>query len=143
MGTDSSNGSEGWFIDDFSVRYCQENYSFTINADLADKNGEAGTQVEYRIHIANNGSLDSYHVTLSPSDWNTTTNPGFIENLGFLETGSLQVQVTIPPDAVIDQQDRVTLILTSVNNPELQHSLTLTTTVIQNFYSYLPIIGKE
>lgn len=143
LGTDSSNGSEGWFIDDFSVRYCQENYSFTINADLADKNGEAGTQVEYRIHIANNGSLDSYHVTLSPSDWNTTTNPGFIENLGFLETGSLQVQVTIPPDAVIDQQDRVTLILTSVNNPELQHSLTLTTTVIQNFYSYLPIIGKE
>ncbi len=140
LGTDNYLGSNGWFVDDFSIRYCQEDYNFTLNTAQAEKNGEAGTQAEYSIQITNAGSRDSYQIALSASNWDTTVSSNLIENLDFLQTGTLTVQVTIPPVAVLGQQDNVTITVTSVNQPTLQHSLTLTTTVIQNYYSYLPLI---
>ncbi len=142
MGSDSSMGSEGWYVDDFSVQFCQEAYRFTLSSDALNKSQEAGMNVTYALLVENNGLTDSYLINASGNSWNVSIMPSEVSDLGYNQTVESEIRVSIPADANLGDQDSVTITVSSLSAPGLQHSILLTTSVVKNYYIYLPLISK-
>lgn len=140
MGSDSSTGSEGWYIDDFSVNYCQAAYRFSLSSDALTKSEEAGMTVTYALQIENNGQLDSYQISATENNWEVSIVPVDLADLGFNQVAASEVQVTIPEGAHAGDEDSVTITVTSLSDPGVQHNIVLTTRVVKVYRFYMPLI---
>lgn len=109
--------------------------------------GEPGSAVTYTLQLTNQtGMVDSFDIAIQPgSAWITTVSLG---QTGALTPGgnlSFTVGVGIPALASPEDQDRVTIVATSVASPTVYSATaTLTTTAIRGLLSvYLPAVRRH
>jgi len=110
-------------------------YHVRITPSRWDSIGPPGDTLGYRMVIGNYGLLsDSYNLTLSGNSWSTTiwdsTGIHQIDSTGVIPPGSeinVIVKVKIPESATPGDSDTVILTATSVNDPRVTASATITT----------------
>lgn len=104
-------------------------FDVTVGADPDAQSGDAGETVAYTVWMTNTGTVaDTYNLTLSGNDWDTTLSANSIT----IETGeadSVTVWVDIPAGALGNEMDVVTVEATSVNDPTATGAVDLTTSV--------------
>ncbi|MCC7429850.1 T9SS type A sorting domain-containing protein [bacterium] len=112
------------------------NYDFYLDPVTFVGSGGSGGTATYNLALNNFGLMnDSYNVTVSGNSFPTqvllsgtpVTNTG---NVNANSNLSLQIQVNIPASATQGQVDNTTVTFTSVGDPTVSHSASVTTTVI-------------
>ena len=127
VGTDSSVGREGWYLDDVKVQSCMvAGYDFA----LADSTVSAGSPdvVTHTLTLNNLGLADAYTLTLTQGAWPAsllTTSPISVPTAGAV---AVQVRVTVPDILpALSASDVFTLTAQSVLSPTHIHTATGTT----------------
>jgi len=131
LGSDSSVGLEGWYIDDVMVQGCVSgSYLATLGPD-SSLDGVPGSVVTHTFTLDNLGISDSYTLTLSGAAWPTslmTISPIAVPELGLAQV-EVQVQVPagVPLQEVIYATDTFTLTAQSVGDLTMTMTTTATT----------------
>jgi uncharacterized delta-60 repeat protein len=104
--------------------------------------GRPGETVYYKLHLANTGTAENtFRITKSEGAWRTSTY-GFYGPLAAGDWVDFWVWVEIPSRAWIGQSETVTLLVTSLEDPGVWASSTLTTTARELSFApykrYLP-----
>ncbi|MBI4770646.1 MAG: carboxypeptidase regulatory-like domain-containing protein, partial [Chloroflexi bacterium] len=103
-------------------------YGLTLDPLSDAKSGYPGANVTYTLTLTNTGSMaDTYDVDLTGNNWSTVV-PGAVGPLEPGESATVEVVVIIPPDASDGATDTAILIFTSLGDPTVWASSTLTTT---------------
>ncbi len=106
-----------------------------------NQTGHPGEVLTYTLQVSNTGELeDSYNVEISAT-WQTSA-PLTVGPILPDTSGILVVQVTIPNDAVVGEQDVAVITVTSQANPSISHQLSLTTTAFWH-RMFIPITMKN
>ena len=134
LGTDSTVGREGWYVDDVRVQACQAastDYGVEAHAPVSAQNGDAGTAVAYTVHITNTGLVsDSYNIApVSTEGWNITIEPTSVVDLDPNEMASVVVTVTIPTNVDAGTVDNTTVTVSSQADPFINDAVVLATSV--------------
>lgn len=142
LGTDQTIGSEGWYVDDVSVTKCEISASFTEPSDIEI---EAGSVVSHTFSLINNGSSDTYNLSLSGNNWTTEIVGSSILSVTQASTTTVQVRVMTPVDQI--GYDIFTLTATAVNIPGVTFTVKGTTKTFEApsdvwVKVYLPLLGK-
>jgi len=104
--------------------------------------GEPGESVTHTVSVANIGTLsDTYDLALGGAAW-VATLPVTRSALLLPQQGvDASLVVSIPPDAVAGDQDRVALTVTSAYSPAHAGQIALRTVVGHKIY--LPLVVRE
>jgi hypothetical protein len=135
LGTNSSVGVEGWYIDDLAVQSC------ALNAHLGPDSsqlGLPGQTVTHTITLTNTGPTDTYNLALSGNAWAATIVGSEVVTMTQGQVYDIQVRVTIPAGA---SSDDFTLTVTSVNVPGLVLEAQGTTLAITGVF--LPLVVRN
>jgi uncharacterized membrane protein len=125
LGTDSSAGREGWYLDDLVVQSCvPASYNFSFGPDSSEMTAP-NTSVTHEFILSNLGMADSYTLTVSGGSWNTTLLTGSPLAVGAGGSETVQVEVEVPD---LEGQDVFTITAQSVASPTLVMTATGTTT---------------
>lgn len=94
------------------------------------KSGERGTAVIYAVTVGNRGNgQDEFEVTVSSLlGWKTEVSPPKI-SLAPLQSGAVYIKHLIPKNTSIGSTDRLTIVVKSVNRPEVSAQGSIATTV--------------
>jgi len=142
LGTDNLNGTEGWYIDDFRLQACQASYTFSSACTPIEKNHFPGHTVSYPIQITNFARPDSYQISVSGNNWEVELDSMRTEILGYNESTTVYVTVRIPEIATPNASDSVTVTITSQMDNSKSQQFVLTTTAIEEFAQYLPLLKR-
>lgn len=142
LGTDYSTATEGWYVDDFRVQACIESYLFTIACLPTEKSALNGQFVTYPILITNNSRPDSYHISVEQNSWLVLLDTEDTGTLDYNEAVTINATVFIPFDTIPDSYDiaKITVISNADNN--VKQEISLTTTAIETFFQFLPLLQK-
>jgi len=115
-------------------------YKFEASTPTLANSGLLNSTVRYPIEITNLGNTDSYTASFKDNTW--PVNIMDVVNLPYQETGTLWVNVSIPFNAVPDEFDVVNIQVSSISDPTLTSTYTLTTTALFTYFSHMPVIFK-
>ena len=115
-------------------------YSYEANAATLAKNGLINGTIRYPIQITNLGTTDTYTAVYSDNGWPVSIDE--LVNLPYQSTGTLWVNVYIPPGTESDTFDEVEVTVSSTGDPTQTNLFTFTTTALETFYTHLPLIQK-
>lgn len=125
------------------ISWCGLELPYNGVALSADQPGTAlaGSTITYTVSLTNTGNVvDLFDLALSGNTWTSTLSATSL-TLNAGESTTVQVVVTIPTDANIDDMDAVTVTATSQTNGAITATTTLTTTVgSATRYIFLPLI---
>jgi choice-of-anchor B domain-containing protein len=119
-------------------------YSVEATAADANQSGFPGTMLTYTVHVTNTGNApDNYDLSLE-SDWTAVLSSNSL-TLTQGTSGSVQIFVTIPPEAAVNDTDTITVIATSQNGVGVTAEVVLTAVALDApaFHIYLPAILVE
>ncbi|MHB8133793.1 MAG: C25 family cysteine peptidase [Anaerolineaceae bacterium] len=142
FGTDNSTATEGWYVDDFRVQTCQDNYTFSATCDPIEKSQFPGRTVTYPIQILNSARPDSYQISVSDNHWVVEKNLAITGILAYNEATTVYVTVHVPEMANSNETDSVNITITSQMENSKSEVFVLTTTAIEEFFQYLPLINQ-
>ena len=119
-------------MDDVTVKEAPP-YGVSVTPASTSQNGWFGNQVTYTVNIANIGTTDdNYDLTVSGYTWTTVWNDGIVT---IINTGNIPAGTNVDFYVVIDipaspatNPDVVDIIVTSVGDPAVTETKTLTTT---------------
>lgn len=127
LGSDSSVGATGWYVDDLRVQSCVQNFNFTMDDPAATTQfGDGGQQVDYTFEITNLGLSDSYTLEATAHTW-TMDMPAAIGPLATGETATVTVSVHIPAGVAAGSHEQVLVTAKSQGNTSMEDSFTLDT----------------
>jgi uncharacterized repeat protein (TIGR01451 family) len=117
-------------------------YGVQVTAEQSALSGNPGHVVSYTLTVQNLGNVDDrFDVELTGEDWLTSASPTTVGPLAQGATGTLRVNVYIPPSAQDGASDTVSVNLTSRGEISASDSVSLTTTaIIQQTRLYLPFV---
>jgi uncharacterized membrane protein len=106
-------------------------YAIEIEAESSEQTGAPDETVIYNVTITNTGpgTSGTYNLSLSGNLYSTWSSEAIIGPLASGESITIQIMVHIPPQALDNQSDTVTVKLTSASNPLASKQITLTTRV--------------
>ena len=125
LGTDSTVGREGWYVDDVVVQSCiPAGYAYSFGPDsLIDTAPESS--VTHSFTLQNLGLADSFTLTLTSGSWATTLLTASPIAVGTGSSTQVQVQVEVP---AVEASDIFTITAQSVQSPTEITTATGTTT---------------
>ena len=130
LGTDSSVGLEGWYVDDVTVQACQTatpSYGVVLSEDDA-QTAVPATTITYTVHLTNTGNVsDTFDLSLAGHSWDTQLSQSSISLLNGV-TGSVEVTVDVPAGALAGEMDVVTVTATSQTDGSATDTVQLTST---------------
>ncbi len=129
LGSDTSVGREGWYIDDVAVQSCQPaGYTALLGLDQSQTTLPESS-VEYVFYLLNQGQADTYDLAVSGNTFSTTLLSPATLNLAAGELVTITVQVDTPPLIAdnLDITDVFTLTAISTGDPGLDLHATGTT----------------
>ena len=98
----------------------------------AAQNGNPGAVVTYTLTVTNTGNTsDSYAISITGATWSTVATPTTVGPLAAGASTTVQVQVTVPANAVASASDVATVTATSLGDASQTASSALTTTANQ------------
>lgn len=117
-------------------------YGVQVTAEESALSGFPGQVVSYTLTVQNLANVDDrFDVDLSGEDWLTSASPTIVGPLAHGATGTLRVNVYIPPSAQDGATDTVSVTVTSQGDIMASDSVSLTTTAImQAMHLYLPFV---
>jgi hypothetical protein len=119
LGTDSSFGVEGWYIDDVVVQSCRpEGYLATLGPDSL-RTALPGARVTHDFTLQNLGLTDNFSLTLQGYSWPAVLLASSPISLTSGASITVSVQVEVPPLmlSTLQDTDSFTLTAVSANNP--------------------------
>ncbi len=122
VGTDTSAGREGWYLDDVVVQSCAPAvYSATLTPANSSLTTPPGSVVTHTFMLDNVGLSDSYTLTLSQNGWPTTLLTPSPLAVASGTSVAVHVQVDVPTLALEVTYDLDDFLLTveSLNEPGL------------------------
>jgi len=121
-------------------------YGVELAPPTAAESGMLGELVIYTLALTNTGDVaDSFDLThvISGEQWTTVVVPTRTATLPPDGTTPVIVGVSISTTAVADQQSVVTVTATSVMTTAVSDSSVLTTTAIDSFRVYVPVVVRS
>ena len=142
LGTDNLIETEGWYVDDFRMQACQENYTFSATCYPIEKSQFPGHTVSYPIQITNFARPDSYRISVSGNNWDVGMDLEVTGIMAYNESTTVYVTVHVPENATPNTSDSVNVTVTSQTDNSKSQEFVLTTTAIEEFTQYLPLINQ-
>ncbi len=103
------------------------------------QSGFSGTSVIYNLQVKNTGLVaDSFDFAFEGNGWNASALPTTVGPLNPGQSAPVQITVNIPPNALNNNTDTVTVIAASLGDREKTASAALTTTAITNWVTVTP-----
>ncbi len=115
-------------------------YQYEASTATIAKDGLINGAVRYPIQITNLGTTDTYTAFYSENLWPVDIEE--LVNLPYQSSGTLWVNVYIPPGTEVGATDEVKVTVTSTSDPTLTTPFTLTTTAIYTYFTHLPVISR-
>lgn len=130
LGTDRSEGREGWYVDDVTVQACgvlAPSYGVALSEDTVGTAAPTET-ITYTVNITNTGNVsDTFDLSLGNHSWNTQLSQSSI-NLLPSGMGNFDVLVDVPADALAGAMDVVTVTAVSQTDGTQMDTVSLTST---------------
>jgi subtilisin family serine protease/CRISPR/Cas system CMR-associated protein Cmr5 small subunit len=107
--------------------YANAVYAVDLSPETQDAYGDPGVTVAYTLTLSNMGNVpDTYDLALADNLWEVTLSETSLA-LAVGESADIQVNVTVPADALADAMDMATIVATSTTDPMLSVSAVVNT----------------
>ena len=138
LGTDESNGREGWYLDTLSLDAClpASGYGARLTPALSQRTAAPGMVITHTFVLENLGQAETFNLAVSGASWPTTVSSGGALLVPAGLTGTISVQVTPP---LLSSTDAFTLTVSSSHDPEHVTMFATGQTYAAHF-SHLPVI---
>lgn len=107
-------------------------YGLTLAPDTDTQTALPGETVTYTLQVTNTGSVGDTYTVMVDAGW-TTDAPASVGPLDPGATGTFEVAVTVPNQALAGEMDTATITLTSHGDPAQTASAALTTTALPTY----------
>ena len=116
LGTDESNGREGWYLDTLSLAAClpASGYGARLAPASSWRTGTPGAVITHTFVLENLGQTETFNVALSGESWPTVVSSGGTLPVPAGLTGTITVQVMAP---ALSGTDTFTLTVSSSHDP--------------------------
>jgi uncharacterized membrane protein len=115
LGSDSSAGREGWYLDEMVVQSCvPAGYNYNFGPDSVQSEVGPGSSVVHEFTLVNLGLSDSYTLTLQSGSWPLSLLTASPVAVGAGGAAVVQVQVDVPD---LEGTDVFTITAQSVMSP--------------------------
>ncbi len=127
LGTDSSVGHEGWYLDDLKVQSCMApGYDVSLGSSVLTS--RSPDVVTHTLLLQNLGLTDAYTLTLTPGAWPVTLLTGSPISVTAAGAAAIRVRVDVPDIVpMLSFTDTFTVTAQSVHSPTVVTSGTGTT----------------
>ncbi|MCA9968832.1 MAG: S8 family serine peptidase, partial [Anaerolineales bacterium] len=137
VGTDTSTGREGWYVDDVAVQAC---VPAPVSVDLpaaVSGSGIAGSSVVHSITLMNTGSVTETFDLLVADNWGAMLSTTAV-TVAAGETATFQVTVPVPAAAAVGASDVALVAAQAQSDASVMDVAQVTTTVAEGYFLYLP-----
>jgi hypothetical protein len=146
LATDESIGQEGWYVDDFQVQSCQviPPYQPSLTPEEIQHAQMPGENALIQVTLKNTGlNTDEYTLNLSSSKWQADLITKVTVQLAPGEATTIDIAVSIPPEAKFGETSEIILTATSnldPDNPPAEASATII--LMAGYRHFLPLLSR-
>jgi hypothetical protein len=124
-----------------TLEVVEQEAAISVAADTPEKTAVPGQSASYQIVITNEGNAPDSFTIAAQSEWTSTLSATDTGLLAAGESFTLTVTVEVPATAANNSSDAATISVTSVFDPTVAQTVTLTTTALVVTYKlYLPLV---
>ncbi len=124
-----------------TLEVVEQESAVSVVADTLEQTAVPGQSASYQIVITNEGNAPDSFTIAAQSEWTSTLSAADTGLLAAGESFTLTVTVEVPATAANNSSDAATISVTSVFDPTVAQTVTLTTTALMVTYKvYLPLV---